>query len=801
MNPTAADVERQRRILDLVEAALEWPRAERSRRLDQVPDADAAFIAEVEHLIQLATDAGRSLPTALPVNAAVGIEPPPPERLGRWRLGEMLGRGGMGRVYRASRDDGVFEQEVAIKLLREGLATDAMRTQFERERQILANLQHPNIARLLDGGVTDDGQSYIVMELLHARSILRFAEDHRIDARGTVRLFVPVCEAVAHAHAHLVVHADIKPNNVVVTDDRQIRLLDFGVARVLAAAQDAADSGIRAGAGPIGLTAAYASPSRRQGGAAGIADDIYSLGVLLEDLLRRLPEPAPDLVAIAVRAREEDPAHRYATVEAMREDLLAWLDDRPVRAMGNDWRYLVRKWLRRYRLASAIAAGSIVLLTAAAVSLAVLYVRADESRRAAEARFADLRELSSFLLFDVYDRLERLPRALSLQRDLAQRAQRYLDTLAEDHNAPTDVRLEAIEGLRRLTRIQAAPGEASLGEFAQARANLLRAERLAAALPDGPGTAGERALLTARLALLEATIALNQSNDFDATDAALERARLALAVAAREKPGDPQVRILERDYAVELAGALQWRGEYGQAQDVARGELARTGPVPVTDRAATLQRARLLDVLAESLFYGGHVAAAEMPYREHFQMLEALVHANPGDVSLERRAARAGWALGTTLLELGRAVEAERLLAAMQPRYAQLHLFEPDDRELTRSQEIAASAWAQSLAALGRHEQAQPILRHSVDFRLRELANDPDNLSLMRDLAIARATLGGSLAASGDMKAACPTFAQAERDFARIGQSGKLAGLDRDFSLRVLREQHARYCSPSSPSR
>ena len=790
----ALDAARERLLLDVVEEALDWPEAEFEARLTTRLADDPSLLPRVRALLGIATRSQRVLPTRLPLAAALGAEAPPPERLGPYRVGELLGRGGMGRVFRAERADGVFEQEVAIKLMRRSFASEALAQQFARERQILANLQHPHIARLLDGGVTDDGQSYIVMELLQGEPLTDFAKRRDLDLRATVRLVLPVCAAVAHAHSRLVVHADIKPSNVIVTANGQVRLLDFGVARVLEAAK-AGDAG-ETGTTPIGLTQEYASPARRRNEPATTVDDVYSLGVLIEELLRRFPDAPPDLRAVAVRARSDDLATRYATVDALREDLQRWLDGLTVQAFGNDWRYALRKTLARHRAATAIGAAALLLLTVAAVALSVLYLRAERARAEAERRFADVRSLSNYVLFDVYDRLGRVPRALPLRRDLADEAQQYLDRLASDPGAPPGLRLEVAEGLRRLAQVQAAPGDASLGEHDTARANLARARRMVEALGNVPALRDERDLAMIRLDLLQATIAHSIELDFEAANDALGQARASLDDLLARAPASPEARSLERDWAVERAAVLQWQGEYDRSRQVAADALARLPATPARadDGRLAIQRARLLDILAESLFYAGKAREAEAPYREQWTVLDAAARAHPDDLSLERRAARAAWALGSTLLELERAAEAEPLLAQSEARFERLRLLEPDDRELARSLDISASAHAQALYLLKRYTEAEPVLRRSIEYRAGLLEADASNASLRRDLAIARATLGDALGARGARREACGIYAQAALDFERIRASGRLPNLDRDYGLRRLRAQQARLC-------
>ena len=283
--------QRWQRIEELFRTVAERPLVERESYLTSACADDEDLRREVLELLAHQT-AESFLDNPIKPAAHAVTDAPASEfigqRVGPYRLTRLIGRGGMGTVYEAVRDDDEFQQQVAIKLIKHGMDSAFVRERFLRERQILASLDHPHIARLLDGGVTDDGQSYIVMELLQGEPLTDFAKRRDLDLRATVRLVLPVCAAVAHAHSRLVVHADIKPSNVIVTANGQVRLLDFGVARVLEAAK-AGDAG-ETGTTPIGLTQEYASPARRRNEPATTVDDVYSLGVLIEELLRRFPD-------------------------------------------------------------------------------------------------------------------------------------------------------------------------------------------------------------------------------------------------------------------------------------------------------------------------------------------------------------------------------------------------------------------------------------------------------------------------------------------------------------------------------
>lgn len=787
--PGSMDIERERRALELLEQALDWPAAERDRRLQSELTDDPEMLAEVRELLKSAAGVDESMPTLM-VIAPERDEPPPPERLGAFKLGELLGSGGMGRVFRATRVEGGFEQVVAIKLMRRTRVPGLLAEQFARERQILARLQHRNIAQLFDGGVTGDGLSYFVMELVTGRTLTQYAEQQQLALEDTLQLFLQICAAVQYAHAHMVVHADIKPNNIIVTDDGSAKLLDFGVARALA---DVSEQGE---AKPLGYTYDYASPARRAGEAPSTIDDVYSLGVLLDELLQRFVAAPADLKSICARARAEDPRQRYASVDALRDDLQRWFNAVPVRAHGRHWRYVAGKFLARHRLAVSLSAASLMLLAGAAVALAFLYVSAERARVRAEARFTDVRELSHFVLFDIYDRLEAVPRALTVRRDLADAGQRYLDRLARDPDAPMAVRLEVIEGLRRLAQVQATAGGASLAQVPQARANLDRAEALAATLPDTPADRRMRALILARIALARSKLATNSDLDLPASQQALNRAEDLLSDVLQAQPDDLEALDLQLDVAIDRANTLQWQGDYVAAMSVAQRAL---GSAYLQGKAADaqvvgLQQARLLDIYAESAYYAGNPPAAEKPYREQLTLLQRLSEQAPQDVRVSRRLQRAGWALGTTLLELNRPREAEPILADAAALAQKLVFLEPDDRDLARSESIANSAYAQALVALGRSEEALPVLERSTQARRKLWDEKPDDWGAARDYAISLAALADARSDSGAARAACVDYVSALEAFDRIRVAGRLAKLDEDYALRLIRERMAKFC-------
>jgi serine/threonine protein kinase/tetratricopeptide (TPR) repeat protein len=422
--------ERWERLQELFHRALALAPGERLALLERECAVDASLRAEVERLLAAHDRAGGFIDR--PAAAGLGEGDPgdtawlPGGRVGAYRLVRALGRGGMGAVYLAERDEGGFTQLVAIKLIKRGMDTDRVLARFRAERQILASLDHPNIARLLDGGSTGDGLPYFAMEYIEGQPIDAFADSRGLGVDDRLRLFLPVCEAVAYAHAQGVVHRDIKPLNTLVTTAGVPKLLDFGIAKVL---HDDPDEQTSTVTGLRLLTPDYASPEQIEGLHASVASDVYSLGVILYELLTgrspyRVPSRTPQEIAAAVRTTEPDrpstavsrpgdhsghlrdrgdrghtgpasgataarqlsrrlrgdldtivltalrkePARRYASVAALADDIRRHLDGRPVLARPDRPAYRAGKFVRRHRttvLATGLAVVGAVILTAA----------------------------------------------------------------------------------------------------------------------------------------------------------------------------------------------------------------------------------------------------------------------------------------------------------------------------------------------------------------------------------------------------------------------------------------------------
>ncbi len=401
---------------------------------------------------------------------------------GRYRVIRLLGRGGMGAVYLAERNDGEVEQRVAIKVVHSSTGLPVFQERFLRERRILASLNHPGIARLLDAGQTDDGQPYLVMEYIDGVSIDEYCAS--LDLREVLKLFLAVCDAVAYAHRNLIIHRDLKPSNILIDGSGRPKLLDFGIAKIIDASEEARTV-VRL------LTPEYASPEQMRGEAHSTATDIYSLGAVLYKLLTgsvsntadsgsattvirppsRVKAGIPaDVDCIVLKALRSEPEERYVTADALAEDVLAFLENRPVRARaGNSW-YRARKFLRRYWIP----------VTAAAVALGGLSVGlyiANRERIVAQQRFSQVRDLSN-QVFKLDDEIRGLPGATKARQALVALSLQYLERLGQQARGDKNLALEIGAAYLSVAEVQGVPGNSNLGELTSADESLAKAEAM-----------------------------------------------------------------------------------------------------------------------------------------------------------------------------------------------------------------------------------------------------------------------------------------------------------------------------------
>ena len=441
----------ERRTLEALEQVLEVGAGQRAAAIERVCAGDPRLREAVAALLEEQADEDWLEPANELADALLE------ERLGPWRIDSELGRGGMGTVYLARRDDGTYEQSVAVKVVRRGFESRLAAALFERERELLARLEHPSVARLVDGGVTQDGRPWLAMELVDGVPIDRWCDAHELDVRARVALAREACEAVAWLHQQLVVHRDLKPSNVFVTPEGRVRLLDFGIAKVLGPIEEGGDA--TRGLGRI-WTPDYASPEQMSGGAVSTRSDVYSLGVALfrlltgskpyrtsglsdRELARTVCEVesprassvatdervaralSGDLDAIVQRCLEKDPEARYESARHLTEDLDRYLSGYPVQARPASHAYRARKWVARHR--GAVAAG--VLLAGVGTLAVVGQQRAAQASERVDSANQDLRASALRDLFEIDRHLSNIRGTLALRRLVIQDAIQRLELL------------------------------------------------------------------------------------------------------------------------------------------------------------------------------------------------------------------------------------------------------------------------------------------------------------------------------------------------------------------------------------
>ena len=684
----------------LLDRALELEPTERAAFLAGLRTTQPELTAELERLLALEPDLDSRgfLSSAQPVLSGDDLAGLAGHHLGAYTLERPLGYGGMGSVWLARRSDGRFEGTAAVKLLNLGRLHQVGLERFRREGTLLARLHHPNIARLIDAGVAENGQPYLVLEYVEGTPIDRYASDRRLGPEARIRLFLSVLRAVAHAHANLIVHRDLKPSNIVVESDGTVKLLDFGIAKLL---EDEGTVGTTTltEEGGRALTPEYAAPEQVTGAPITTATDVYALGVLLyvllsgrhptaegssnsADYLRRVVDTDPsrlsdaagsrlytgDLDNIVARALKKRPEERYPTVSALADDLERYLAHEPVSARADSWAYRARKFVRRNRVTVALATLALLALCAGLAGTLVQSRRAVQAAAlAAEQRDFALQQLSradainslnNFLLTDaapvgaalsVGDLLSRAESLVDHDRAetptnrvemLVSIGQQYVD-IEEDARAERVLR-QAYRLSRGLTEHSTrARASCALARELSRVGKLDSAETL---LAEGLGELPERShYATVRVwCLVYAGEVARQAGN---GERAVARADSAWRLLTEAPNASPALRV---QVLVDLAGGYNQAGRRREADSIYQSAYSE---VLVQGRAQTLEGATLLNNWALTLWRMGQPLRAERLYREAMQI------ATPGQ--------KEGWVspvllvnLARVLSELGRTDEA-----------------------------------------------------------------------------------------------------------------------------------------------
>ncbi|HQU82037.1 MAG TPA: serine/threonine-protein kinase [Pyrinomonadaceae bacterium] len=515
------NAERWKKIKNILENALETAPELRSIYLNEVCGNDEDLRNEVEKLLEF-EQTDEDILEQNPVSAVFQNENSAKSQIGRqignYKIIGELGAGGMGAVFLAERIDGEFTQKAALKLIKRGMDSDAVLRRFFNERQILASLEHPNIAHLIDGGTTDDGLPFFVMEYVEGATILEYSDAENLDLEARLKLFREVCSAVSFAHQNLVIHRDLKPSNILVTKDGKVKLLDFGIAKLLKseeANQTATQMHV--------FTPEYASPEQVRGENLTTASDVYSLGVILYELLtgnrpyktensniseiiKSICETEPvrpslfvsrplkidknptshdkeqrtkdkelktnpkslkgDLDNIILKSLRKEAERRYGSVEQFSEDIRRHLVGLPVTASRDTWSYRASKFLQRNKIAATAAFLILISLLGGIAATAYQARIAKRERERAEHRFNDVRRLANSFMFEINEQIVKSP--IKARELLVQRAVEYLDSLASEAGNDIALQSELATAYEKIGDVQAEIFKPNLGKTSDA---------------------------------------------------------------------------------------------------------------------------------------------------------------------------------------------------------------------------------------------------------------------------------------------------------------------------------------------
>ena len=766
--------DRWQRVKRVLDDAIAVDPTERSLFLDRACDGDAELRREVESLLSAHEQAGSAF---LKTDAAAlkGMTTPSRQgiRIGVYQIIKEIGHGGMGEVYLAARADGHFTKDVAIKLVRGGYDSRFVLERFLTERQILASLDHPNIARLLDGGSADDGVPYLVMELIEGTPLDEHCDANRLSITDRLKLFLQVCSAVQYAHQRLVIHRDVKPGNILVTKNGIPKLLDFGIAKIL----DPADGSKTTLDRP--LTPEYASPEQIRGEAITTASDVYSLGVVLYQLLTgRSPYPgktstahelaraicetdpgrpssvvirdrvarsgedgtcaspqeisapregtparlrrrlAGDLDAIVLKALRKEPQLRYSSVEQFAEDIRRHLEGLPVAATKGSWSYRARKFATRHK-AGVAATAAVVVALAVGIALTVREARIARSqaqiasieKARAEKRFNDVRQFSDSLIFDIHDAIQNLPGATPARKLLLDRALEYLDSVSKDAEGDADLERELAWGYQRIAVVQGNVTESNLGDIDASLASDRKA-----------------------LALFEAVAKANPSDTIDQLNVAMMH------------------RILSFSSLAEPSGQKDLEQAMAISERLIRKDPAN--PKVKSERAIEYQ-----DLAIMRDFRGDRPGAVEA-FRQNLELKLDILRTNPSYRKIRLGVGIAAALYGGALARMG---SREEGLKQIDEGIRSLEAMPKGDDQITvqRYLTIAHQKRADVLMMNGDTAGALKTYRE-VRRVLEPMAKaDPQNTMLVYDMAGVDYEEGRALAASGHYNEACLSLQRA----------------------------------------
>jgi len=806
--------ERWKQVEAVFEQAIELPTDQRPAFLQSRCGGDEELRREAQSLLDSHARAGSFIEQRSLFISGDGIDEHAAtvtcgQLIGTYRVVREIGRGGMGAVYLAERADEQYQKRVAIKLIKRGMDTDAVLRHFRNERQILASFDHPNIARLLDGGTAGSGLPYFVMEYVEGLPIDAYCETHALPLNERLELFREVCAAVTYAHRHAVIHRDIKPSNILVIDDGAPKLLDFGIAKILqpGGTMEAAATmtGLRL------LTPEYASPEQVQGKPLTTATDVYSLGVVLyqlltgqkpyrlktgtpEEISRAITEQEPakpstavgrdaalqrpdsaarcpyhpkllrgDLDNIALKALRKEPERRYPSVEQFSEDIRRHLQARPIRARKDTIHYRTAKFVQRNRVATAAAmllfvslVSGIIATTWEAHKARAEEAVAKEQKKRAERRFNDVRHLAHSVLFDYHDAIKDLPGATRVRERLVKDALVYLDSLASEAEGDPALQRELAAAYDRVGNVRGQAYGASLGDRAGAMDSYLKALRIREAL----AMANPKDVQSRReLAESHRTIGWQLLDTTEGTQG-LEHLRKAVDFDRELTVENPANTDLQYQLSVvqsEFGMALEEHGDLNGALDQLHRALASQEKLLADhprERKYRRALARTYDAMGRGLDMAGDVAGALEANQKGLALEEVSAAEDPTN-GIYQRGLEISYANDGDYRDRSGdkrgALESYRKGISISE---QIVAADPLDTGASDDLACEFQRMADLLAALGDDSQALSNYEKSLQIYEKTSAKAPENLWERLQLAISRAGVGKMQSRLGNIASA-----------------------------------------------
>ncbi|ESQ92922.1 hypothetical protein ABAC460_01355 [Asticcacaulis sp. AC460] len=783
------DLGDEREAISLFEALLDVPSPDRMAWIDE-HTAGRPKVRE-RLLAMLQADTLHNLRTG---GATEAVEPEDePERIGAYRITGLIGRGGMGSVYRGERATGDFAHTVAIKVIKAGLLSESLVERFRRERQTLASLSHPNIARLYDGGETDGGAPYIVMEWVDGLPLMAWVEDEKPPLDRRLALFGDMCRAVGCAHRSLVVHRDLTPSNVLVTRDGVVKLIDFGIAKLTESEGGGGTTKASVASGQLSLTPGFAAPERLTSSDVTTAADIYSLGRLLDKLVSDGDE---ELRAILARATAEKPGDRYETAEALLSDIEAYRKGYPVIAMAGGRGYVFGKFVMRHRFGVAVAGiAATAVVTAFGLVLSANH-QAQLARAEAETRYAQTRELANRLLFDVYDEVSAVPGTTKARVLIAQTGVDYLEKLAGDRSAPVGVRIEAGKGFVRLSQVMGGGQEATLGRYKDATALLARGEAVLKAVHEENPDNAEAAAAYAGLLVEQSGNNLYNDNDPDKA-----RAQALQAQALLKDRATTDVRLAATYLmAIQAEGdSWLWVDEFDKARAVLlRADAFYKGLKPEfrNDLSVLAGRSSSLRLLGEAYHKLKQPEEARAALAENIAVNRERVRRDLQNPKVTRGLILALRYNAIVHRSNMRDAEAQ---AAISEAFSLAQALQKRDPADTGALELVAAVgdvYAQVLTDRKQYDEAERVSDDVISAQRKRIEISDGAPFAVRGLATTLATRGGNFYNAGRYDKACVTWTQTREAWEGLAARGQLSQTDRTNGYAEVKNYLAKACNP-----